>query len=900
MFERVAVGDRELRTPARDSAPRAAPTALRVASPAEIVAALQRTAGNRLVSRSLTRQLARDPVADPPRTAPAVHYEQQTTAANREMGKQIDELQSLTDAQLLERREGFALKAGKWFDDLHGEYESTLEAAEFEAERRGLAPLAYRSSTNINDHHAAQRRNVRAALQDRVRANGSLKDSIAELREFTGLDADLDFLEKEATQFGHDFRGQAHDVADGMLVRSQNDLLDTLQRYGVKREPAWAAAKDVVRGTDARDVAKRVVADDRAWLPEPDNPGNDWDKASPERRRRVVLGQLARALAEEQHRVKSAKKAVTDITDSPAYRRFGPTGNQQAALAEAERKLGEETARLQAMWADAERRQRVFAGFRGGTKDLETVDLGDLGDTEHGSGPQMTEMLANLLQKLADIITVSGRIKRGVMNPLALPPVVALTKAIMFVPEGSIRAGQVNDLVEAAQDKSIAKYIAEGLIALIVLATVIPSGGTTLGVAVGLAGAALSATSAIEDWETYKREKLTTNTALERAQALSTEEPSLVPFAIDLISLGLDGAPLVKAFSKGLELRNLVRAGDEVKNSKRITQLVDELDKVDPKKAPKLGEEALQEVRDAEQTAAKDAPKPTAKTKAPDKLEETPDKTPVSNKKGSKTGPDKSSKKVADRDAEDAGKGGDKGQKGAKAARPKPTTPKRETRVMADRARMFHTSEADLRSHLTKALDDAMETTAKELNAAKIANPRAELERLVADVQKRDPAFAKRIVAYYDALEDTRSLREHMVWLWQQARDNERTVAEELEALVGGKAGVNKYHEPDLDMKKFKDALADPRALEDLTFASDFHGTHVHMFHQLLGDLMWGPGEGLAFRQRLISEPEWDKIWDVLFDATNGRQGGLHVPETLGRILQQHLDFPRYVYTPTP
>jgi hypothetical protein len=900
MFELVAVGDRQLRTQARDGGPRTAPSPPRVATPAEIVVALQRAAGNRLVSRSLTRHLARDPVADPPRPAPAVQYEQQTTAANRGMGKRIDELQSLTDAQLVERSEDFALKAGKWFDDHHDEYEATLEAAEFEADRRGLTPLTYRDVTYINDHHAAQRRNVRAALQERIRGNGSLKDSIAELREFTGLGADLDFLEDEAKRFGHDFTGQAHDVADRMLIRSRDDLLATLESYGVKHEPAWAAAKDVVRGTDAQDVAKRVVADERAWLPEPDNPGNDWDKASPERHRRVLLGRLARTLAEEQQRVKSAKKAVTDITDSPAFRRFGPTGNQQAALAEASRKLSEETARLQAMWADAERRHRVFAGFRGGTTDLETVDLGDLGDTAHGSEPQMTEMLANLLQKLADIITVSGRIKTGVMNPLALPPVVALTKGVMFVPEGSIRAGQVNDLVEAAQDKSIAKYIAEGLIALIVLATVVPSGGATLGIAVGLAGAALSATSAIEDWETYKRQKLTTNTALERAQALSTEEPSLVPFAIDLISLGLDGAPLVKAFSKGLELRNLVRAGEEVKNSKRITELVDELDKVNPKKAPKLGEKTLQEVRDAEQTAAKDAPKPKPKSKAPDKLEEVPDKTPVSNDKGSKSGSGKGGKKGADHDAEDAGKGGERGRKGAKAARTPPTAPTRETRVMADSARMFHTSEADLRTHLAKALDDAMETTAKELNAAKIVNPRAELERLVASVEKRDPAFAKRIVEYYDALEDTSSLREHMVWLWQQARDNERTVAEELELLVGGKAGVNKYDVPELDPAKFKKALADPRALEDLTLAADYHGTHVHMFHQLLGDLMWGPGEGLAFRQRLIAEPEWDKIWDVLFDATNGRLGGLHQPETLGRILQQHLDFPRYKYTPTP
>ena len=164
----------------------------------------------------------------------------------------------------------------------------------------------------------------------------------------------------------------------------------------------------------------------------------------------------------------------------------------------------------------------------------------------------MTELLTNVLQKLADIGRIQERLKHPQdLNPLSLPPVVALTKAAMFVPEGSIREGKVNDLVDEAQDKSISQYIAEGLLALIALALIVPSGGTSLGIGIGLMGAALSATSAVEDWETYKKQKQLVNTALDRAQALSNEEPSLVPLAIDLISLGLDGAPLIKAFAEG-------------------------------------------------------------------------------------------------------------------------------------------------------------------------------------------------------------------------------------------------------------------------------------------------------------------------------------------------------------
>jgi len=48
-----------------------------------------------------------------------------------------------------------------------------------------------------------------------------------------------------------------------------------------------------------------------------------------------------------------------------------------------------------------------------------------------------------------------------------------------------------------------------------------------------------AAASAVEDWESDKQHKMLTNTALDRAKALSTEAPSLLPFAVDLVSLSL-------------------------------------------------------------------------------------------------------------------------------------------------------------------------------------------------------------------------------------------------------------------------------------------------------------------------------------------------------------------------
>jgi hypothetical protein len=258
---------------------------------------------------------------------------------------------------------------------------------------------------------------------------------------------------------------------------------------------------------------------------------------------------------------------------------------------------------LDVMWARAEHEHPVLASFRGRQFMLEGVDLGEL--DAPSATPQMAAMLKEVLPKLAAILETKGRIQGGHLSPLSLPPVVALTKAVMFVPEGSIRAGKINDMVEAAQDKSVLKYIGLGLLALIAVAAALPTGGESLGVGIGLISAALSTASAVEDWQHYKQQKMLANTALDRAKALSADEPSLFPFALDLVSLGFDGAPLVKAFSKGIALRNLVRAGDEAKNAKQIKGVVDELNDLGKAKGEaRLGEKALADAKVAERESA--------------------------------------------------------------------------------------------------------------------------------------------------------------------------------------------------------------------------------------------------------------------------------------------------------
>jgi hypothetical protein len=189
-----------------------------------------------------------------------------------------------------------------------------------------------------------------------------------------------------------------------------------------------------------------------------------------------------------------------------------------------------------------------------------------------------------------------------------------------------------------------------------------------------------------------------------------------------------------------------------------------------------------------------------------------------------------------------------------------------------------------------------------------------EIDTLIAEIRKTDPAFADQVQRYYDAVEDPQFLEDAMADLWEQARLHDRTVADELEHILGGPdPQLNRFRNtPKLSredaIEEFRRAVADARVLVDLRNAHDYHGSHTHAFHQYLGDRLFGAGEGLRFRLRIAAltgpgltirpggansyvKPFWSRVWDQLFDAEGH---SLHSPEILGKILQHALDFPRW------
>jgi hypothetical protein len=221
--------------------------------------------------------------------------------------------------------------------------------------------------------------------------------------------------------------------------------------------------------------------------------------------------------------------------------------------------------------------------------------------------------------------------------------------------------------------------------------------------------------------------------------------------------------------------------------------------------------------------------------------------------------------------------------------------------------RRLHASMAELKRRIAEALNQARAA----MDDARSRGATTEIDALVAEVRQRDPALADDVRRYYDAIEDPAFLLKQMTSLWEQARDHGHTVAEELEHILGGD-----NHEfrntpgltPEQAYEELRKVVQDPRTLIDLSNAHDYHGSHTHAFHQFLGDQLFGPGEGLTFRQRLaglegtsqtvragspdqFEKPFWARLWDEMFDSFDN----LHGPEVLGAILQHHLDFPRWL-----
>ena len=805
---------------------------------------LQRLYGNRFVARQVSRQLMRAPPKD---AHPS--WADQTTFANRALGKEIDALEQLDDKELERRRQELLTKASIWDDSKHQQYEQTLEAIEWLAAQRSFKPLVaegdYRESSNKS---TSRRRTVRLLIEEGIRNTGSFEDSIKGLtnapKEFEN---DFYFFRKEAKEFGAEFTRQARDIGVKMLEQSELEVYTVVESYGLRRQTAFYSAKELITDSDRLGkVVQQILDAPAVWFKEQEVETKSGTRYDPWVTHRRDLADAADALRAQQKIVLK----IRDEAQSGAGRDSSGAGQGSRAPAPIDERLTVERQKLAVMWAQAERSQPLLAAVRGGSSELEDARLGDL--AAGAARPQMAEMLTQVLPKLAAILDVKGRIQGGSLKALSLPPVVALTKATMFVPDGSLRAGVVNDLVESAQDSSVLKYIGLGLLALIALAAALPTAGESLGVGIGMISFALSAGSAIEDWEDYKKQKLLNNTALDRAKALAVEEPSLWGFALDLVFLGLDGAPLVKAFGKAVQVRRLVAAGGEAKNAAKVKQLVNELNDIGKaaKNDAKLGERALDDARAAERDAAA-----SGRRKQPEEV-------------------DPASKKPA----------GEHDQ-------PRPKTGHEQGGPRKPPHSDYNTG-GELRTAVHAHINNALEHAGANEEWTELWE-RVDRAKLLKEYPK-DAELLKQIDKVHALMRDPKVYEDAMVELWETAARDGITEQEALMRWAGGEP-VPHVHGQDADV--FRKALRDPKPLIDEFFRDTAHGAETHMFQEYALARALGSKDAARNFRHLIAEAEgpvrnrqqfFSQVWDAVFDVYDGSQ--VNSPEGIGPILKAHLN----------
>ena len=811
-------------------------------------------------------------------------WAEKTTDANKPLGKEIDELQKLSGEAFLQERESAVVRASRYGPD-HEQDVLEIEALEFLATQRGLAPLAYRDEYYSHDGDGMRRRNIRVVLEAGIRETGSLERA-KELIEHRSRSVELDIsaIESEANAFGRQFEIQAADFARKMLARGEKEIFRTLLSYGLSAEWANRGVDDLAHES-VDDVAERLVGNPAPW--EADSYLDEDNKPRPGRMHRLTLAQDVRVLKAQQQVVEDLRQPMAALVKHDWQR--GDYIPDQVAYDAARQRFDAADRQLSIMWAGAEQRHPVLASFRSTKPQLKDVDLGALDQVggEQGSRPQMKTMLVHLLPRLRDIRILRFRLDYGYLKALSLAPVVAVTKAAMFVPEGSIRAGKVNDLVDAAEKTSVSTYIAEGLMALIVIATLIPSGGATLGVAIGLAGAALSATSAVEDWESYKQHKMLNNTALDRAKALATEDPSLLPFAVDLISLGIDGLPLIKAFHAISELNRLVQARREIEEAARLKRLLDELDAIAGKKKPGFGKQTLDDLQSYRTSHPKPPVRPPAYEPKPPTQTSTPHPKP----------PARPPAEYEPKPRTDHPK---------PPARESPYKPPKMTIWRRPPGGKYASVE-----DLEKAIDAPLRALTH--GTASVNSEWAELEKLDwAKLARLDPAKAKLwedTKKIFAARRDPDRIKKLVLKIYRESGHEVVPVRPQvwLEDHFGGASGMPVNLDQGLDPEPFRDALGHDKPAIDYALSETGHGAYVHMFDELLVEdvlgsreaareyrqglaRMTGParviprGDGTTYEQKFFSQ-----IWDAVFDSTD--VGAINNADALGEILVKHLDF---------
>lgn len=375
-----------------------------------------------------------------------------------------------------------------------------------------------------------------------------------------------ELLKQENALFLADYERTAHHVVDFTLTQSEQRTLAEVAKYGITRE----------------EVTGIVETSDRGW----------------KRKQRTVYGggdtaggkELATAAAElvaSQREIDTMRarvaKAQLDLfgAKSPDILSPGHTRHPEQVeplttlLAELERKSA---AAEQAHLTAAQTREEKFpvlTSYRKVEDHRVTFDVSKL--EKLGGADSRREEIAPHLFGILDNIkkTREGLKPGGDLSIWKEDRVRQLTAPQMLIVPGSVRERAV--LEKTAQEKRGGWgdwAIAALTVGLAVLAA-IPTGGSSLAVGVvtiaEVAGAALDVHLLVDQFAEFDLQKAAAGTDMDKARAISAEDPSLFWLALNVILTGVSLGLAAKSF------KQLRRARDAGKVAKTTAELDDAL-----------------------------------------------------------------------------------------------------------------------------------------------------------------------------------------------------------------------------------------------------------------------------------------------------------------------------------
>jgi hypothetical protein len=243
-----------------------------------------------------------------------------------------------------------------------------------------------------------------------------------------------------------------------------------------------------------------------------------------------MAGAAAQLLKRRNERIAPLKSKQFEL--HMRYPRFAPDGRgprppKPPGLDETEAKLNEEEQEYDGLAAELAGCYPILGSFtkdKDDTSGLQRLAAGPSQDVAQLIGMQIADTLRKI-NTVRDQNTPAGDV-----NVFKLGKIVALTKARQSIAEGSWQAKVIDEEAGHATKTSVFTDIALGLLNLAMVALAPATGGASLIVAAGL-----STATAVMHAQAYMLEDAMAGSDIDKARALSQEEPSLFWLAVDIV-----------------------------------------------------------------------------------------------------------------------------------------------------------------------------------------------------------------------------------------------------------------------------------------------------------------------------------------------------------------------------